>query len=80
MDGNGGEKGFKLKLPLAVLKVWGRENEEERRRKVETSYRGRRLRVVSRTRNFHKLFTPGQFRVSASRYTSMWWKPQRQVW
>lgn len=55
----GGEKGSKVKLPLAVLKVWGRDSsdEEGRRRnnrpsahgKLGAPCRGRRLRVVSPT-------------------------------
>lgn len=51
--GTGGEGGSsKLKLPLALLKVWGRESDEERGRnnirgKIGTPCRGRRLTVVS---------------------------------
>lgn len=50
--GTGSERGSsELKLPLALLKVWGRESDEERRRnnqhgKLGTPSRGRRLRVV----------------------------------
>lgn len=48
-------EGFQLKLPLAVLKVWGRDSDEERSRNnrpsvrgnLGTPCRGRRLRVVS---------------------------------
>ena len=59
VGGDGGTTGSKLKLPLAMLKVWGRDSDEERGRrnyssahgKTESSCRGRRLKVVSRTRN-----------------------------
>lgn len=51
-DLGGGERS---KLPLAVLKIWGRDNEEERGRQLSLAgeekrlkRRGRRLRVVSR--------------------------------
>lgn len=51
--GTGSEGGSsKPKLPLALLKVWGYERDEERGRnklrgKLGTPCRGRRLRVVS---------------------------------
>lgn len=51
--GAGSERGSStLKLPLAFLKIWGRESDEERERnnlrgKLGTPCRGRRLRVVS---------------------------------
>lgn len=51
--GTGSEEGAsKLNLPLALLKVWGSERDEERGRKnlpekLGTPCRGRRLRVVS---------------------------------
>lgn len=51
--GTGSEWGSsKLKLPLALLKIWGYESDEEQglnnlRRKLGTPCRGRRLRVVS---------------------------------
>lgn len=58
--GEVGGEGSQVKLPLAVLKVWGRDSDEERRRKsrppargqLGTPCRGRRLRVVSQPNSF----------------------------
>lgn len=54
-EGKAGGEASKPKLPLAILKIWGRDSDEERRRnnrplahgKLGTPCRGRRLRVVS---------------------------------
>ncbi|CAM9755868.1 unnamed protein product, partial [Ectocarpus sp. 8 AP-2014] len=47
-DGARKGEGSKLKLPLALLKIWGHESDEEKRRKSQGgNCRGRRLTVVS---------------------------------
>lgn len=49
-DGTRKREGSKLKLPLALLKIWGYESDEERGRKSHGgNCRGRRLTVVSRS-------------------------------